>query len=343
MESTAATTRRAAPGGALNPATPLRARWQRWWQARLPPGDSLLLTQRNVYILPSASGCMLALTLLALLIASINYQLNLGYLLTFLLAGSVLAGMCIGHANLRGIRLQIKTPEPHFLGASTVLELQLSSDRRSQRHGIALSVQGAGRAGRRWAWTDLPAQGQASVQLAFKPARRGLQALPALLVETRFPLGSFRVWAYWRPAAQVLVYPTPEQPAPPLPAGELAGGGGAAAHGSGEFDGLRAYRRGDPPKRVLWKKAAKALASGSGELLCRDDAEPARQRTLWLDWARAALPEPEARLARLSAWVLQADRLGLDYGLRLPGVQIAPGAGVAHKRRCLEALALCPV
>ena len=39
--------------------------------------------------------------------------------------------------------------------------------------------------------------------------------------------------------------------------------------------------------------------------------------------------------------VLQADRLGLDYGLRLPGVEIAPNNGPVHRRRCLEALALC--
>ena len=47
-----------------------------------------LLTQRNVYILPTRAGWMFALTLLVLLVASINYQLNLGYVLTFLLAGS---------------------------------------------------------------------------------------------------------------------------------------------------------------------------------------------------------------------------------------------------------------
>ena len=39
--------------------------------------------------------------------------------------------------------------------------------------------------------------------------------------------------------------------------------------------------------------------------------------------------------------VLMADRLGLDYGLRLPGGEIAPDTGAAHRRRCLEALALC--
>jgi hypothetical protein len=46
-------------------------------------------------------------------------------------------------------------------------------------------------------------------------------------------------------------------------------------------------------------------------------------------------------VSRLTAWVLQADKLALDYGLRLPSQQIAPGSGEAHKRRCLELLATC--
>jgi len=36
-----------------------------------------------------------------------------------------------------------------------------------------------------------------------------------------------------------------------------------------------------------------------------------------------------------------ADRLGVDYGLRLPGIQVAPSQGEAHRRRCLEVLATC--
>ena len=42
---------------------------------------------------------MLAATLLVLLVASINYQLNLGYLLTFPLAGSALVGMHLCHGT----------------------------------------------------------------------------------------------------------------------------------------------------------------------------------------------------------------------------------------------------
>ena len=48
----------------------------------------------------------------------------------------------------------------------------------------------------------------------------------------------------------------------------------------------------------------------------------------------------EQRLSRLAGWVLAADRAGAHYGLRLPGVEIAPGRGDAHRAACLQALAL---
>ena len=331
-------TRTAPTGVARRPPSALRQRFDRWWQARLPLTDTTLLTQRNVYILPTGPGWMLALTLLVLLIASINFQLNLGYLLTFLLAGSAVVGMHICHATLRGLTLHLAPPEPQFLGHSTLLQVQLASERRSPRFGIALAVHGSGH----WAWTDVPAQGNAQVEVAFTPTRRGLHRVPTLTAETRFPLGTFRVWTVWRPAAQVLVYPAPEAGAPPLPPGtpHPGGAGSASSQGAGEFEGVRAYRRGDPLQLVVWKKAAQALASGSDALVSRD-AQHTQRHALWLSPERTGLSDPEARISRLTAWVLQADRLGLDYGLRLPGTEIAQGSGAAQRQRCLEALALC--
>ena len=61
---------------------------------------------------------------------------------------------------------------------------------------------------------------------------------------------------------------------------------------------------------------------------------------LWLDWDDALAADPEARLSILCHWVLQAERFGQAYGLRLPGRQIAPARGEAHRTSCLEALAL---
>ncbi len=327
-----------------NPLSFVRRRFQQWWQSRLPLSDSMLLTQRNVYILPTRPGLMLALTLLVLLVASINYQLNLGYLLTFLLAGSAVTGMHVCHGTLRGLAMNLIAPPAHFAGAAAIFDVKLTNTRRSVRHGIGLSVLNPPgvKSELHWAWTDVPAQGSSSVQVAFTPTRRGLHRLPTLTAETRFPLGTFRVWTIWRPAAQVLVYPAPERQPPPLPPGEPRSGAASATarvHSSGDFDSVRSYRRGDPLKLVMWKKAAKADEQGNG-LVVRD-AQQAQRHELWLDFVQAGSLDIEGRLARLCAWVLQADKLGLSYGLRLPGVQIKPSSGEAHKRVCLEALALC--
>lgn len=333
------------------PVAFVRARFQHWFESRIGLSDSVTLTQRTVYILPTRPGLMLFLTLLVLLVASINYQLNLGYLLTFLLAGTALVGMHVCHGTLRGLAMNLIAPHAHYAGTSTAFDIKLTNLRRSVRYGIGLSVLNPQTANPKkaspphWVWTDVPAQGSSLVQVAFTPARRGLHRLPTLTAETRFPLGTFRVWTVWRPAAQVMVYPAPELTPPQLPPGEprAQGAGSAArAQSSGEFDGVRGYRRGDPLKNVLWKKAAKAGEQGgeSGGLVVRD-TQQADRHELWLDIRQTGSLDLEHKLSRLCAWVLQADRLGLDYGLRLSGLEIKPASGEAHKRRCLEALATC--
>ncbi|MDR2991470.1 MAG: DUF58 domain-containing protein [Burkholderiaceae bacterium] len=317
-----------------------RARLRAWWLERMAAADSITLVQRRVYILPTHAGLLLTATLAVLLIASINYQLNLGYLLTFLLAGCAAAGMAVCHGNLRGLTLQAAPPQPVFAGSLALLDVRLINARRRARLAIGLARYGVpAQRGQPipWAWADVPGQGEAALRISWLPPRRGLWPVPPLTVETRYPLGTFRVWAVWRPAARVLVYPAPETPCPPLPRGQPVAGAGPAtsARASGEFDGVRAYRRGDPMKLLVWKKYAR-----SGELIARDTQTQQRQ-ALWLDFARTGALAPEQRLSRLTAWVLAADAQGLDYGLRLPGLDIVPANGSAQRLRCLEALAKC--
>jgi len=320
-------------------STTLRNRFNGWLAARLKRTDSLVLSQHNVYILPTRAGWMMAVTLLVLLVASINYQLNLGYLLTFLLAGSAVVSMHVSHANLRGLTLKLQPPPPCFAGAPARLTIVLDSTRKQARHGINLMVseQPAD------VWVDVPAQGSAAAEVAWLPPARGHHALPALQADTRFPMGLFRVWTVWRPAAKVWVYPTPEVQAPALPPGEPVAQGAAPAQGvgAGEFDGVRAYRRGDALKTIVWKRAAQAMARGSADLISREQARTAHHQTLWLDWQHTQVADAEARIARLTAWVLKADQQGLTFGLRLPNLALEPTQGPAHTQRCLEALALC--
>ena len=143
----------------MNPLAATRRRIDGWFLSRRPPSDTLALTQRNVYIVPTPAGWMLAATLLVLLVASINYQLNLGYLLTFMLAGCVAVGMHVSHATLRGLSMHLMPPEPQYAGSAAVFRVVLHNARRSARYGIGLAVRGSGH----WAWCDVPAQGSETV------------------------------------------------------------------------------------------------------------------------------------------------------------------------------------
>ena len=326
------------------PPLPLKAARQRirtWWHQRLPRSDTLLLTQRNVYILPTPAGLMFGATLLVLLLASINYQLNLGYVLTFLLAGSGIVSMHLTHNTLRGLTLQLRPPKSSHAGFPVLMDVTLGSAGRA-RCAIGLRIDGTSAAAAP-TWTDVDAGGHAQAQVSFVPAARGWHDMPVVRVETRFPLGLFRAWAIWRPAARVLIYPRPEQPAAPLPAAQPAPAGPTASRrtmDSGEVEGIRGYRRGDPLKLVVWKKAARNLEVG-GDLVSRDTSATSAQ-SLWLDWQQCAGLAPEDRLSRLTAWVQLADRTHTRHGLRLPGVDLAPDHGELHLRRCLETLALWP-
>jgi len=312
----------------------LRGRWRGWWLARLPRAERWTLSQRNVYILPTSAGAVFALTLLLMLVASINYRLSLGYMLTFLLAGAGAVSMFTTHRTLRGLALQLRPLPAGFAGEPATVEVLLTNPAH-ERYGIGVAFV-ADAAERRPAWVDVPAQAQAQARLAFVPARRGAHEVPALHVETRFPLGLFRAWSLWRPQAEVLAWPRPEHPPPPLPPASQPQRGERSAGRAerGEFDGVRAYQRGDTLRQIVWKKAAR-----TGELVSRDARRPAGGE-LWLDWAATAgHGDTEARLSRLAAWALAAEQAELRYGLTLPGVQLPPEQGEAHRRRVLDALA----
>ncbi len=321
-------------------AWPFRQRLRRWWDLRAKPSDIHLMTQRNVYILPTRAGLMFAITVLTLLLASINYQLNLGYMLTFLLAGSGVVSMHWTHNTLRGLRLHLKPVQPAFAGSPALIDVVLTAPAsdRQPRYGIGLVINSG--ADDRLSWVDVPAGGQVSTQLSFTADKRGLQPLARLTVQTRFPLGLFRAWTIWRPQATCLVYPRPEADAPALPTSTAAAGAasGSRVGSGGEADGIRTYRRGDPLKDIVWRKAAKLLDVG-GELLSRDSSTPGA-KILWLDWHACSPLAAEDRLSRLTAWVINADRLGMSYGLRLPSRTLAPDCGDQHRRTCLEVLAL---
>lgn len=344
---------RAAPSAAIEdtpvatrgPLGALRARWERYWQSRHPRRERTTLTQRNLYILPTRPGWLFALTLIVLLVASINYQLNLGYLLTFLLAGCGAVSMHMTHSDLRGLSMHMRPPASVHAGDALGMEVVLDNPDARPRFGVGLYTGRAPKGsehGQRLVWTDVPAGSSSIVRLGFVAPQRGWVELPRVTVLTRFPFGLFQAWSIWYPATRALVYPKPEFPVAPLPPNSLMPSPHPhrATAAQGELDGVRDYQRGDALRQIAWKKSSRTIET-TGSLVSRD--RDARQRPQWwLDWQQASGLPGEARLSRLTAWVLLADRSGAAYGLRLPHLEIEPDTGDAHRQRCLEALALAP-
>ncbi len=63
--------------------------------------------QNNIFILPTRRWLDSGAHLAGLLIASINFQLNLGYLVTFLLLAAAAASVGVAHRNLHGLQIQL--------------------------------------------------------------------------------------------------------------------------------------------------------------------------------------------------------------------------------------------
>ena len=299
------------------------------FRAQVPESPPVTLGQRRIFILPSRQGYGFGAMLGILLVASINYSLSLGFVLTFTLGS--MAGVAMLHTwrNLAHLRLRPGRSEPVFAGETAHFAISIETPSQT-RFSIALRRKDA-----EPVFTDVGAGETATVALPVSASRRGRVTCGRVEVFTRYPVGLFHAWSYVDFGQSLLVYPRPDPLAGTPPAQSLSSNEeGIPVPGDEEFNMLRAYRAGDPPRQIAWK----ALAREQG-LLTKEFSAMASSE-LWLDWEDARAPDVEARLSILAHWVLQAEGFGQGFGLRLPGIVIPPDRGEGHRARCLEALAL---
>lgn len=288
------------------------------------------LTARRVYILPSRAGLAFMALLGGMLLGSVNYALAMGYLFTFLLLGLLTATLFATWRNLTGISLQSVEAEPAFAGDALSYVFRLADRQGRARQAIGVAMDGA-----EPAYTVIPASADTRLMIRTPARSRGRQPLGLVRVYSEYPLGLFHAWALLQPDIAGMVWPRPVGPYPlPTLSGHASGTGSATRRGAEDFEGLRAYERGENPARIAWKSLAR-----HEEPLAKGFVTPLAEE-LWLDWDALGGLAPEARLSQLARWVLEADRGGRPYGLRLPGQSLPPGVGLAHRNRCLNALAL---
>ena len=296
-----------------------------------PPPSAVVLTQRLIYILPTRAGVVFGGTAVLMLVGCINYDLGLGFVLTFLVSAMGIVSILHTFGNLARLRIAPGRPVPVFAGNDAVFPVLLSGQGSLQRYAIGLCASDQSPV-----FVDVPPLQTTRAEVRLPAARRGRMPLGRMHVLTTFPLGLFQAWSSVDLDSHCLVYPKPESGRVPFPAARPGDTRGLeTGQGQDDFSGLRKYQSCDSLRHVAWKAAARGQP-----MMTKQFIGPAAGE-LWLDWGE--LPSgmgTEERLSRLTRWVLDAGRAGQTFGLRIPSIAIAPACGPLHEEQCLTALAL---
>ncbi len=317
--------------------TALKQKFRAWLFRQKIESGTVVLTQRRIFILPTRQGLALALVLGLMLLGDINYNLSLGYVLTFLLAMMAVMSMLHAFRNLAHLEIRAGRADAVFSGETAVFLLHFHNRSKLSRYQLCLRRDNGAGAGHLTAPSlrfDVTAGQDTEVSFPLLAMRRGWLPLGMLTLYTEFPLGLFHAWSYLHFDTRCLVYPKPLGDAPLPSANAPDGAGRRSIAGDDDFAGLRSYIAGDALPRIAWK----ALAREQG-LQVKQFSTPLGEQ-MWLDLSDAPDRSEEDKLARMARWVLDAERQGLRYGLRLPDSELPPDSGAAHRDECLRRIAL---
>ncbi|MEI7457304.1 MAG: DUF58 domain-containing protein [Nitrosomonadales bacterium] len=290
---------------------------------------TVILTQRRIFMLPTRQGLALALLLILMLLGDINYNLSLGYVLTFLLAMMAVMSMLHAFRNLAHLEIHAGRTAPVFAGGTSRFLLHFNNPGKLPRYQLALRNARGDTIS-----FDAPACQASEVYFPLQTNQRGWLQSGRLTLYTVFPLGLFYTWSYLHFDTRCLVYARPLKDAM-LPAGNAPDGNGKrSVTGDDDFAGLRNYVAGDALPHIAWKAYARGLGLQVKQFATQVGEE------IWLDLADAPDIDLEEKLSRLTRWVLDAESTGLRYGLRLAGYELPAGCGTIHQDECLRRIAL---
>ena len=192
---------------------------------------------RGPRLYPTRFGASFLLVAVLTLIGCVNYQLSLGYLVTFVMLGLWVSGAVSASRSLSGLTLIAAPPDTAWAGQTAAFVVRLHNP-AAARYNLRLRAHRP----RTSAVTalDVPAVSEVRAEVLIDAPRRGPLTLPRLRLEGRDALGLWRGVTYPLLRAEALIYPAPEVDAPPLPGARSGEGSGQKRRpGQEDFAGIR--------------------------------------------------------------------------------------------------------
>jgi len=160
-----------------------------------------ILNHRRIFILPSKAGLSLALIILLMLIASINYNNSLGFVFTFLLAAVAQTSTFYSYKNLSGLHISLAKSPPCFAGDKASININIREKNQRMRWQISASHLNQQQS------FNLAAAEQKILCLTVPVKTRGWYQPKTITFSCSFPFGIFRAWSPLRFEHAILVYP----------------------------------------------------------------------------------------------------------------------------------------
>src|SRR5262245_30876863 len=120
--------------------TALKSQLYQWvFRPRGRDAGVIVLEQRRVFILPSRHGVTFAAILLLMLAGSVNYNLSLGFVLTFLLGALAINAMIYTFRNLANLRVSGGRARPVYAGDMARFTVNIENGGDAERYSIGLT------------------------------------------------------------------------------------------------------------------------------------------------------------------------------------------------------------
>jgi uncharacterized protein (DUF58 family) len=287
-------------------------------------------------LFPTRSGLILLLALGAMLVGATNYSNNMAYIFCFLLISLILVSVMYTRNNLNGLEMKSIQPQPAFAGGTVRFHINLFNVSPKKKIAIYLALPLCKGSRDFFGPFNLDPNSVEPIELEVSAPKRGLYTLSHINLITVYPLGLFSRWKKQIADKEYLIYPKPygtrDWPAPSTMWREKAEG--FHVSGGDDFTGLRPYREGESQHHIDWKAFAR------GRPLSVKEFSGGGAFQMWFDWNILTGLEYEDRLSQLTRWVLEADQLGREFGLKLPKKTIKPDFNTQHTLKCLKELAI---
>ena len=334
-------------------------RFNRWLSKRIPSATHHTLSNKNIFIFPSAFGFSYLFFVLILFLLATNYQNNIIMLLSYVLASLFVSAMLKSFYNLSGLTIKVSTTKPSYGYSQQLIYFPLIISAASttqtkridsyQRYALNLSF--AAKNKNQVTITDLSTEHIAelsdhdlSVNIPFFANKRGYLSPGRLKISSEYCFGLFTTWTHLDFDFKAIAYPHPKQVTGPLSSyfstetneelsEDILLNKQTVNEGNDDFYELKNYKEGEPLSRIAWKQYAK----GQGKLT--KHYQDNQGQPCWLILANMPSTALEVKLEIMCFLILEYDRAGNDYGIDLGTIKIAPSQGSRHQQQCLIALA----